>query len=340
MANTNDFLAFGTAGAANVLDQATYAALAARAAGFSSGTAQSAQLNKVWRQASIVAAMIGQFVADNSGQNAVDDGNIATLEANFLGALTARLAALTGATFTGPVNVPLATASQQAMQYGQATGRLLRTTIYAVISGVQQMSIDGGAFTATGAGVFNSLPGTTAIEAEGHGGGGGSGGCPATSSTTHAYSGGGSGSPYVKSRFTSGFSGGLPVTAGAPGAAGAPNALGGNGGTTSLGGLLSIGGGTGSAVGSPNTGVSCTAIVPGGSVFSGANIFGFPGSPGGQTVSPGLSFAGGGFGGPSVLGSMTGYGSGAPGAYAPPSSASNIPGVAGKSGVLVIREYA
>ncbi|MDI2595035.1 hypothetical protein POF45_26960 [Pseudomonas sp. 681] len=80
---------FGNAVGANVMAQADYLALAARSAGFSSGTANSAQLNKAWRQSSIMAAMLAQFIVDQSGQNAVDDGTTATLEANFLSAIRA-----------------------------------------------------------------------------------------------------------------------------------------------------------------------------------------------------------------------------------------------------------
>lgn len=80
---TNEFLPFGTTAGANVLAQALYSGLSARSTGFMSGTASSPQLNKVWRQASSVSAMIGQFIADNSGNDAVDDGDIATLLANF-----------------------------------------------------------------------------------------------------------------------------------------------------------------------------------------------------------------------------------------------------------------
>ena len=79
---TNDFLPFGSAVGANFMSQADYLALAARLNGFSSGTANSAQLNKAWRQSSIVAAVIGQLIANRSGQNAVDDGTTATLLAN------------------------------------------------------------------------------------------------------------------------------------------------------------------------------------------------------------------------------------------------------------------
>ncbi|WP_155638642.1 hypothetical protein [Burkholderia cepacia] len=86
---TNDFLVFGGGSSPNVIDQATYAALAARLSGFQSGTALSAQLNKVWRQSSIMAAVLAQFTANFSGQNSVDDGTIATLLANLQAAINA-----------------------------------------------------------------------------------------------------------------------------------------------------------------------------------------------------------------------------------------------------------
>ncbi|WP_261513127.1 gp53-like domain-containing protein [Burkholderia multivorans] len=89
MATQNDFLPFATGPGANVVDQATYAALGALTTGFLSGTAQSGQLNKVWRQSSIMAAVLGQFIANFSGQNAIDDGTTATLLANLKAAINA-----------------------------------------------------------------------------------------------------------------------------------------------------------------------------------------------------------------------------------------------------------
>ncbi|WP_141668053.1 MULTISPECIES: hypothetical protein [unclassified Burkholderia] len=94
---TNDFLVFGGGSSPNVIDQATYAALAARLSGFQSGTALSAQLNKVWRQSSIMAAVLAQFTANFSGQNSVDDGTTATLLANLQAAINA--AGITAAQF-------------------------------------------------------------------------------------------------------------------------------------------------------------------------------------------------------------------------------------------------
>lgn len=85
MAGTNDFLTFATGVGADVLTQAQYAALTTVLAnGFTTGTAQSSQLNKVWRQSSIMSAVLAQMIADVSGQNVVDDGTTATILNNFL----------------------------------------------------------------------------------------------------------------------------------------------------------------------------------------------------------------------------------------------------------------
>lgn len=95
MAN-NNFKPFAAAGGANVMAQADYEALAALLTGFQSGTAQSQQLNKVWRQSSIMAAVLGQFIVDLTGQDAVDDGTTATLLANLKMAVQAQSAAVVG----------------------------------------------------------------------------------------------------------------------------------------------------------------------------------------------------------------------------------------------------
>lgn len=75
---TNQFLPFATDGGANVIAQGTYAGLAARDTGFVAGVAISAQLNKVWRQSSAMAAALGTFISDRGG-DALDDGDIAAL---------------------------------------------------------------------------------------------------------------------------------------------------------------------------------------------------------------------------------------------------------------------
>jgi hypothetical protein len=85
---TNDFLPFANGGGANVLTQAQYAALTTLlSGGYQSGVANSAQMNKTWRQSSIMAAVLGQFAADYSGNNSTDDGTTTTLEANLVAAI-------------------------------------------------------------------------------------------------------------------------------------------------------------------------------------------------------------------------------------------------------------
>lgn len=81
---SSDFLTFATGSGANVVSQSTYASMAALGPGFQTGIAQSNQLNKVWRQGSIMAAVIGQLITNVLGQNVVDDGTTATILGNLL----------------------------------------------------------------------------------------------------------------------------------------------------------------------------------------------------------------------------------------------------------------
>ncbi len=91
---TSDFLPLAVGVGANVETQAAYAAETALLAnGFQAGVAPSAKFNKALRQSSIMAAVLAQFVVDESGQNAVDDGTTATLIANLKSGVNAMIAA-------------------------------------------------------------------------------------------------------------------------------------------------------------------------------------------------------------------------------------------------------
>lgn len=79
----NDFLPFAATSTANVIDQAAYQTLEARTGGFVAGVAKSMQLNKVWRQSSIVAASIGQYINNRTGKDVIDDGDVLKLAALF-----------------------------------------------------------------------------------------------------------------------------------------------------------------------------------------------------------------------------------------------------------------
>ncbi|WP_244137890.1 hypothetical protein [Burkholderia stabilis] len=110
MAN-NNFKAFAAAAGANVMTQADYEALAALLTGFVSGTAQSAQLNKVWRQSSIMAAVLAQFLVDITGQDAIDDGTTTTLLTNLKAAVLAQSVGVVGAVRNGRMYVAAASSS-------------------------------------------------------------------------------------------------------------------------------------------------------------------------------------------------------------------------------------
>ncbi|WP_232450919.1 hypothetical protein [Burkholderia ubonensis] len=140
---TNDFLPFGGGGAANVIDQATYAALAARLTGFQSGTAQSAQLNKVWRQSSIMAAVLAQFIVNQTGQNATDDGTTATLLSNLATAVAVSAR-------QNPVLVDTGTANTYAVAnlaafpaYPTVSGLVIDVSIANANTGASTLNVDG-----------------------------------------------------------------------------------------------------------------------------------------------------------------------------------------------------
>jgi hypothetical protein len=84
---TNEFKPFATGAGANVMSQADWEALPALLTGFQAGKASSAQVNKAIRQASFVAAALAQFIANQSGNDVHDDGNMATLVASILSAI-------------------------------------------------------------------------------------------------------------------------------------------------------------------------------------------------------------------------------------------------------------
>jgi len=101
---SNDFLPFAAAGGANVVTQAAYAALGAVSTGYASGVANSAQLNKTWRQSSIMAAVLAQLITDTTGANATDDGTTATLLSNLKTSLQIAAATYGYAADTGAAN--------------------------------------------------------------------------------------------------------------------------------------------------------------------------------------------------------------------------------------------
>ena len=69
---TNEILPFADAGGANVLAQAAYSADAQRSIGNQPGIARADFNNKVLRQAALMAAGLGQWLADKQATNVTD----------------------------------------------------------------------------------------------------------------------------------------------------------------------------------------------------------------------------------------------------------------------------
>lgn len=97
---TNNFKAFALDPNANVTSQADWEALPALLSGFTAGKASSAQINKAIRQATTIAALVGQFIA-NSGADALDNADVNGLVTKFTNALIANLSLGAGAPAIG-----------------------------------------------------------------------------------------------------------------------------------------------------------------------------------------------------------------------------------------------
>lgn len=275
-----------------------------------------------------------------NGQTAINSGNIV------------KAAGAPILTETLLDKISLATGDARYLQTAQGVGRLLRVSVFAIVSGVQQVSVDGGAFTTSGATVFTPRSDTSSIIVEQCGAGGGSGATTATGAAAVSVTGGGGVGASARDRYTSGFAG-ASVTVGVGGAAGvAPGGNGGTGGTTSFGALRSTIGGFGS--------IGVGAIAPpyfangggGGAAPSGGNISRGRGADGTTAQTANTTNFISGTGGNSVFGaggtalSATGPGnagqspgSGAGGAATGISAAAQA-GAKGADGIVIVYEYA
>lgn len=261
----NEFLPFGTAANANVLSNEDYQVLPARAAGFSSGVAKSEQLNKAWRQATVMASVLGQFIADVSGNDVLDDGNTATLKNNLIAALnsqaTGRLQNVQTFPASGTYKPTFGTKKIRVRVWGAGGGG-------AGMASASNVSIAGAA-GAYAESLFDASEITSLSVAVG------AGGINATANS--ATSGGGGGSSTFGTLITctggagGGVSGGISI-----------------GGIATGGNIFNLNGQSGQG-GSYVTSVSIVSSGVGGAPFSGSNA-----QPHSSTSGDSGSFPGGG----------------------------------------------
>lgn len=187
-----------------------------------------------------------------------------------------------------PLQVGAATQPSEAMQLGQATGRLI---------GAPQLFPTAGTFT------YTPTPGMTFAIMKVQGAGAAGAGASVPSVGNVSLGAPGTCGAYGEGLFTAAAIGASQtVTIGAGGAAG-PNAAGGNGGASSVGSLISAPGGIGGSLLNNQVPPQYNGNGSATSAPTGANIFSCVGTCQGYSASFSAALSLGGAGGSSVLGS-------------------------------------
>lgn len=130
---TNEYLLFATSGGANVVSQATWSGLPARGTGFQSGLAASNQLNKAWRQATMGSVALATMMAALTGNDVLDDGNVATFVATLQAAIRAASAGMPVGTVTGAATTY--TAAQAGTMVVRTNGNVADNTMVDTLPG-------------------------------------------------------------------------------------------------------------------------------------------------------------------------------------------------------------
>lgn len=323
----NDFKAFATDLNANVMSQEEWEALPALLSGFTAGKASSAQVNKVIRQASFIAAALAQFVSDKTQLDVLDNGDlpgfVELLGSGFAVEYLSRKNPFGDINSDGTVQTALGNLG--LVDNSGVVGRLINTQVI------------------TSSGTYTPTPGTKRVRVTITGGGGGGAGCSG-SATSQSISGGGGGAGATAVKTFDISAASYTVTIGSGGNGGVGALGGSNGGSSSINGITAGGG-----VGGIRANVTSWPGGDGGSATGGdINISGGTGADGQSATenffgygSGGASFWGGG-GRAGISSGLAGkaYGSGGGGAYDPSLSGTAFNGGKGAAGICVIEEYA
>lgn len=165
---SNAIVPHATGAGANVESSSAWNSDTVRQQGFQSGILPSVKLNTPIRQATFIAAMIGQFMADFSGAATADDGNVVGAEANFIAALNRQLQPLGVLYFvdSGSANAVVGTPSPALSAY-VAPSLVIFKKMSAPNTGAMTINLNGlgsvalvdntGAALSSGAVLGNSL---------------------------------------------------------------------------------------------------------------------------------------------------------------------------------------
>lgn len=322
----NDFKAFATDRNANVMSQEEWEALPALLSGFTAGKASSAQVNKVIRQASFIAAALAQFVSDKTQRDVLDNGDlpgfVELLGSGFAVEYLSRKNPFGDIKSDGTVQTAL---ENLGLVNNGAVGRLI---------GMQIIKTSG---------TYTKTPGAMFADVIAIGGGGG-GGWATSTGNYNAAGGGGGGGGMARGLFNLSAISTVLVTIGAGGNGGIASTMtnGTQGGTTTFGSYLSASGGQpGNGCTASGSSASCGMGGQGGTSTVGAILCnGYAGLPGVMATPTAVGgTVGSGLGGGSFISGPGGYGAGGNGA-ATISGNQNVNGGNGSAGVIIILEYA
>lgn len=122
---TVDYIPYATGGGAVVMSQPNYITDAPN--GVSTGLADPTFANKSWRQSSMIAAAVANFIANTLGINVLDDGNLSVLITN----LTAALQVAGASGYSQGMGVPTNLAIAASVGSNQLTVSLVGTNLAA-----------------------------------------------------------------------------------------------------------------------------------------------------------------------------------------------------------------
>ncbi len=333
----NDFKAFATDRNANVMSQEEWEALPALLSGFTAGKASSAQVNKVIRQASFIAAALAQFVSDKTQRDVLDNGDlpgfVELLGSGFAVEYLSRKNPFGDIKSDGTVKTAL-----ENLGLGDASGyvgRLLKIQVF------------------TASGTVTKTPGAKKWRIKCLGAGGGSSAAPATGSNEVSVSNGGGAGAYAEGIYDVSSITTASVVIGSGGAGGTADSIyGADGGTSSVGSFISSPGGKAGLPAGPANPPFQPVANTNSDGPTGWNIVGSSGAGAEPAVAVTHSYAAGSRGSNSIFGvggsipaindpanPGGGYGSGASGCSNGPSQPAKS-GAAGRPGIVIIEELA